>query len=53
MALLPNVTVRIEDEVWDRSNGSVIKTVVRVPKGHTGAGTFLGVTNKTIERKVR
>lgn len=52
MAITP-VSVRIESEVWSRSTGSVRKTVVRVPKGQVGAGTFVGVTNQTIERKLR
>lgn len=50
--MLPNVNVTIRPEVWDRSGGPVRKTVVRVPKGKPRAGTFVGVTNQTIERKV-
>jgi hypothetical protein len=51
--LLPSVDVRIESEVWERSGGDVLKTVVRVPKGKPRAGTFFGVTNQTLERKLR
>lgn len=50
--LLPNVEVRIADEVWDRPTGPVLKAVLRVPKGKPGAGTFLGTTNKTREVRV-
>lgn len=45
-------TVRIEREVWDRSHGTVLKSVVRRPKGQPLAGTFLAVTNQTSERRI-